>query len=71
MQDIKVIETINKWIQEDKNIGFPPIYHPLAFFAEAVALTRQGPGVSIENIAKCFKAQFDDEELKALINNLT
>lgn len=38
-------------------------------FAKAIAITRlEDGGVSIEYIAKCFKAQFDEEELKALIN---
>ena len=45
-------------------------YHPLAFFAEAVALTRVEPGVSIRNIANCFKKQFDEAELESLIREL-
>jgi hypothetical protein len=46
-------------------------YHPLSFFAESVALTRQEPGVSIEDIAHCFKAQFDFEEVQSLIRELS
>ncbi len=44
--------------------------NPLLFFAEAVALTRQEPGVSIADIAKCFKKQFDDAEIATLVYEL-
>lgn len=47
-------------------------YHtqPVLFFAEAVALSREQPGVSIEEIGKCFRAQFDEAELSSLIHEL-
>ena len=67
MQDIKLIQSIQEFV--DSKLNELP-YHPLAFFAESVALTRQEPGVSIEDIAKCFKAQFDESELKLLIKEL-
>ena len=44
---------------------------PVGFFAEAVAYTRKEPGVSIEDIGKCFRAQFDEAELLALTHELT
>ena len=44
--------------------------HPILFFAEAVALTRQEPGVSIARIAQCFKKQFDEAEMEALVREL-
>lgn len=42
----------------------------LALFAEAVAITRRKSGVSIEDIGKCFRYQFDEEELSMLIHEL-
>lgn len=46
-------------------------FHPLAFFAEVVAMTRQErTAVSIEDIAKCFRYQFDEAELDTLITEL-
>lgn len=72
--DTKVIDTVNELAEEAKrlsrNAKLP--FHPLAFFAETVAMTRQeSTGVSIEDIAKCFKAQFDEAELKSLVKELT
>jgi hypothetical protein len=68
MQDIKVIDSIRDFVES--KMGEKP-YHPLSFFAESVALTRQEPGVSIEDIAHCFKAQFDFEEVQSLIRELS
>ena len=68
MNDVKAIDELAKFYVEAHTEGKP--YHPLAFFAEAVALTRAEPGVSIVDIAKCFKAQFSTEELESLIANL-
>ena len=71
--DTKVMDTVNE-LQENakrlsRNAKLP--FHPLAFFAETVAMTRQeSTGVSIKDIAKCFKAQFDEVELKSLIKEL-
>jgi len=67
MKDIKVKDTLEKmnyldWAREK---------YPLGFFVEAVVFTRQEKGVSIEDIAKVFKAQFDEAELEALIKELT
>lgn len=63
MNDIKVIETL-------REMHLPiPDYHPLAFFAESLALARKD--VPIEDIARCFKAQFDKAELEALIKELS
>ncbi len=40
-------------------------------FMTAVEATRKGSwGVSIEDIAECFFEVFDEDELKALINEL-
>jgi len=66
MNDIKVKDTLEQmdyleWAREK---------YPLGFFVEAVAFTRQEGGVSIEDIAKVFKAQFDEAELEALIREL-
>lgn len=73
MKDIKVIDTLRD-IEKDearlqRNATLP--FHPLAFFAEVVAMTRQEEtAVSIEDIAKCFRHQFDRDELLALIHEL-
>ena len=67
MKDIKVMDSVREFV-ESKLQEKP--YHPLAFFAESVALTRQEPGVSIEDIGKCFRAQFDEAELSSLIHEL-
>ena len=61
------MDSIKEFVESKLN---EPPYHPLAFFAESVALTRQEPGVSIRDIAKCFKKQFDKEELKSLLIEL-
>jgi len=69
--DIKVIDTL-KEIQEDQ-AWWAGKHSPIEFFAEAVARTRQENqemGVSIKDIARCFKAQFSEEEVVALINEL-
>jgi len=71
MKDIKVLETF-KEIMDDQE-WWAGKHHPIEFFAEAVARTRQediSKSVSIENIAKCFKAQFDEAEIIALIKEL-
>lgn len=67
MEDIKVMDTLKEldyreWAREK---------FPVGFFAEAVAYTRKEPGVSIEDIAKCFKVQFDKTELESLIKELS
>jgi len=68
-KDNKVIDTL-KEIQEDQD-WWNGKHNPIEFFAEAVARTRiEGVSVSIEDIAKCFKAQFSREELQSLINEL-
>ena len=60
------MNTTAKWADD----GCPT--HPIALFAEAVAMTRmECHGVAIADIAKCFKAQFDNEEIAALIRELT
>lgn len=66
MKDIKVIDTLREigYIEKARES------FPVGFFAEAVAYTRKEPGVSIEDIAKCFKAQFDESELESLIVEL-
>ncbi len=67
MKDVKVVDTIDKLnYKEHARVLFP-----VGFFAEAVEFTRQEPGVSIEDIAKCFRHQFDEEELKSLIRELS
>lgn len=70
MKDIKVIESLRK--MEDQDTYVLATYHtnPLLFFAEAVALSRTEPGVSIEQIGLCFRHQFSEEELSALIHEL-
>lgn len=67
MNDIKVGDTI----EEMKYLEHAREKFPLGFFAEAVAYTRKEPGVSIEDIAKCFKFQFDKAELESLIKELS
>ena len=75
---------INLNNMKDKNIGetlaailddqewWNGKHNPVEFFAEAVSRTRNEgvTGVSIKDIAKCFKAQFDEAELSALIHEL-
>ena len=68
-KDIKVIDTLRAFVESEERLDLP--FHPLAVFAEAVAMTRQeSTGVSISDIAKCFKGQFDEEEIKQLIREL-
>ena len=68
MKDIKVIDTIREMQEEEM---FYRTATPVMLFAEAVADTRmEKGGVSIRDIAKCFKAQFDEAELKSLISEL-
>lgn len=72
MKDIKVFEDLQNMMDED-NWWFKQKHSPVEFFAEAVARTRQEDkrkGVSIKDIAGCFKVQFDAEELSALIHEL-
>ncbi len=69
MKDIKVIDTLKK-LQSDEE-WWAGRHSPIEFFAEAVAITREERGgVSIKDIARCFKAQFAEEEMVALINEL-
>lgn len=69
MKDIKVIDTLRELAQAELNANMP--LHPVAFFAECLAVSRrEESGISIEDIAKCFKAQFDGPELKSLIVEL-
>ena len=63
MKDKKVIETLREMEQEDAYMLNLHRRSPLLFFAEAVAISRKEPGVSIEEIGKCFRYQFDEEEL--------
>ncbi len=69
MKDTKVIDTL-KGLEEDTFVFDARFKHPLGFFAEAVAFTRKEPGVSIQDIAKCFKFQFDKAELESLVKEL-
>lgn len=66
MKDIKVRDTL----EELAYIDHAREKFPVGFFAEAVAYTRKEPGVSIKDIGKCFRAQFDEAELSALIQEL-
>ena len=66
MKDIKVKDTL----EEMNYLNFAREKFPVGFFAEAVAYTRKEKGVSIKDIARCFKAQFDEAELSALIHEL-
>ncbi len=69
MKETKVIDTINA-IRENQE-WWVDKHSPIEFFAEAVARTRsEVVGVSIEDIAKCFKYQFGEEELASLIREL-
>ena len=69
MTDIKVIDTLKK-LQSDEE-WWKGKHSPIEFFAEAVAITREERGgVSIEDIAKCFRYQFSEEELSSLIKEL-
>jgi hypothetical protein len=70
MKDIKVFDDLNAMMEDQKWWGGK--HSPVEFFAEAVARTRNEgvSGVSIEDIARCFKAQFDEAELSALVNEL-
>jgi hypothetical protein len=57
---------IKKW-EED---GCPT--HPVALFAEAVAMTRNScHGVGVIDIAKCLKKQLSDAEIDVLIMELS
>ena len=66
--DKKVIEELARFYVE-ANIEKP--FHLLGAFAEIVALSRQEPGGAIEDIAKCFRYQFDEAELASLIKELS
>ena len=70
MKDIKVFDDLNAMMADQKWWG--EAHSPVEFFAEAVARTRNEgkKGVSIKDIARCFKAQFDEAELSALIHEL-
>ena len=69
MNDIKVMDTLRELEQAELNANLP--IHPIAFFAENLAVARrENSGISIEDIAKCFKAQFDEAELESLIKEL-
>jgi hypothetical protein len=67
MRDIKVIDSLYQANHRD--------YHHVSRverFANAVEDTRnEGTGVSIEDIAKCFRYQFDKAEIKSLITELS
>ena len=65
MKDIKVIDTL-KEIETLQNFR-----NPIEYFANAVEMTRrQDLGISIEDISKCFRYQFDEAELASLIKEL-
>lgn len=69
-KDIKVFETFGQILEDQE--WWRGKHSPIEFFAEAVARTRmETGGVAIKDIAKCFKAQFDEEEIKSLIRELT
>ena len=66
----RIIDTLKKILEDEK--WWQNAHHPIEFFAEAVAQTRnEKNGVSIEDIAKCFRAQFDESELASLIKELS
>lgn len=71
MNDIKVMDTLREMEESERYIMNTYYHSPLMFFAEAVALSRKEPGVSIKDIAKCFKKQFDTAELESLVKELT
>ncbi len=66
MKDIKVMDSIYQAMNE-----YPYISN-VERFAEAVSDTRnETRGVAIEEIAKCFRYQFDEAELESLIRELS
>ena len=65
-KDIKVMDTLREMKENEAYLLGTYYMNPVLFFAEAVAMTRQQNGVSIEDIAKCFLKQFDEAELSAL-----
>lgn len=65
MQDIKVMDTL-KELENDSYAT--KIFHPIAFFAQTLGIVKDD--MSIEDMAKCFKAQFKEEELSKLIHYL-
>jgi len=68
IKDIKVQDTVN---QIDYVSSLMLSGQGIPLFAEAVAQTRkERGGCSIQDIAKCFKAQFEEEELESLIKEL-
>lgn len=71
MKDIKVMDTLREMRKDVDYIMNSYYYSPILFFAEAVSLTRKEPGLSIQDIAMCFKKQFDTAELKSLVKELT
>ena len=71
MPDKKVIASLKEMETQENYLLGTYYEHPVLFFAEAVHRTRQQDGgVSIREIAKCFKGQFDEAELEALIREL-
>ena len=69
MKDTKVMDTLGQVLEDQE--WWRGKHSVIEFFAEAVARTRlETGGVSIEDIAKCFKAQFDETELSSLISEL-
>lgn len=65
-KDIKVLDTIKEIevLQDFQN--------PIEYFANAVEMTRRGDlGVSIEDVGKCFRYQFDTFEIISLIHELS
>ena len=68
MKDIKVRDTLREIEKEEEFYRYAT---PVMLFAEAVADTRmEKGGVSIRDIAKCFKKQFDNAELESLVKEL-
>ena len=68
IKDIKVQDTVN---QVDYILSLMLSGQGIPLFAEAVAQTRkERGGCSIQDIAKCFKAQFAKEEVESLIKEL-
>lgn len=70
MKDIKVLDSLKELASNEAYVIAAYYSNPLLFLAEAVSLTRKEPGVSIEDIGKCFRMQFDEAELSALIHEL-
>lgn len=68
MKDEKVIETLERW-EEHAKYMYLHAHNPLLMMAEAVSMSREF-SLPIEEVAKCFKAQYQEPELRKLIEEL-